>query len=66
MAARVKKSIEEELSTVDFDEDFDKDDALLGSNEDNELNTPCNLVVANVDSFIADNRASNTVKKTVT
>ena len=59
-----QKSMEEELSTDDFDEDFDKDDALLGSNEDNELNTPYNLVSADVDSFIADNRASNTVKKT--
>ena len=43
-----QKSIEEERSTVDSDEDFDKNDALLGSNDDNELNTPCNLVSADV------------------
>ena len=61
-----KKRIRKELSTVDFDEDFDKDDTLLGSDEDNELYTPCNLVSADVDLFIANNRASNTVKKTVT
>ena len=59
-----QKSIKEELSTDDFDGDVDKNDALLGSNEDNELNTPCNLVSADVDSFIANNKASNTVKKT--
>ena len=64
VAARVKKVSRKNCPLLILTNDFDKDDALLGSNEDNELNTPCNLVSADVDSFNADNRASNTVKKT--